>query len=74
MPALSFGAALVIFVSPLAYETFVSNFHLLSALGSLSRIAADSSLPVRVAMFAVAPLLFVSPVLLHLLYARVALH
>jgi hypothetical protein len=65
----SYLVPLLILISPLAYENWLTEFHLPFALKSLSRIAADDPLPLRLLILIAAPTLFVSPALLWLLYA-----
>ena len=59
-------------LAPLVQIQWVDDFRLPLALGSLSRIASDTSVVVRLGLFAVGPLLYVSPLLLWLLYRTLA--
>jgi hypothetical protein len=60
--------AFVICVAPLVWAHSSDGFHLPRALSSLSRIADETSIFTRGGLFLVAPLLFVSPPLLWMLY------
>ena len=55
-------------LAPLVLIHWADGFRLPLALGSLSRIAGDTAVVTRLGLFALAPLLFVSPILLWLLY------
>ena len=71
--ALAYGfSAFAVCASPLVLSHWVDGFHLPRALSSLSRIAAETSVVTRGGLFAAAPLLFVSPPLLWLLYKALA--
>ena len=57
--------------SPLILALWELNFHLPFTLGSLSQVAADRSIVWRGGLFLLAPLLYISPPLLLLLYAGI---
>ncbi len=61
---LAFGVCM----APLVVTHWSDGFHLPRALSTLSRIAGETSIFARGGLFLVAPLLFVSPLLLWLLY------
>ena len=67
--ALSYSLlAFAVVLAPLALTHWADGFHLPQALSSLSRIADSTSVFARGGLFLVAPLLFVSPLLLWVLY------
>ena len=63
-----YAVPFLLLVSPLVYENWHTDFDPPFALGSLSRIAADDPVPMRLLLLVVTPMLFVSPALLWLLY------
>lgn len=62
------AATCAVVVLPLAWAQWQTGLSLPATLSTLSRVAADRALPVRLAYFAAGPLLYVSPLLLWLLY------
>ncbi len=54
--------------APLIYAQFSTAFYLPTTLSSLSRIVEEQPLPMRLLLFLLNPLLFVSPLLLWLVY------
>ena len=58
----------LIVISPLLYTLFDGAFYLPTTLSTLSRIGDMQPLPIRLLLFLISPLLFVSPLLLFLLY------
>ena len=65
---LMFAVPFVLVISPLIYANLATGFDVPVALRSLSQVAAGSSLAERMLLFVASPLLFVSPLLLWLLY------
>ena len=63
-----FSATALLVASPLVYAQLETGFYLPQTLSTLSRIEALTNPFTRLIFFAVNPLLFISPVLLYLLY------
>ena len=71
-PLLLCALPCAVVASPLVLALWKLDFHLPFTLGSLSQVAADRSVLWRGGLFLLAPLLYLSPPLLLLLYAGVA--
>ena len=64
---------LTVVVAPMVHALLISHFFLPTTLTTLSRIVSAGNLPARLALFALSPLLFVSPLYLFLLYRNLAM-